>query len=84
MVKPEWIIDIHKSYVQAGAQIVYANTFGANRYKMESTGYTCQLIGVRHRQCKKPQREQIPLWHLICGPIGQLLEPTGSLTLRKL
>ena len=30
---PEWLLDIHRAYVEAGAQILYANTFGANREK---------------------------------------------------
>ena len=37
ITKPEWIIDIHRQYIAAGADIVYANTFGANRYKMEDS-----------------------------------------------
>ncbi len=84
IVKPEWIIDIHKSYVQAGAQIVYANTFGANRYKMESTGYTVQqLIGAAIDNAKKATEGTDTLVALDIGPIGQLLEPTGSLTFEE-
>ena len=33
--KPELITSIHKAYIDAGANVVYANTFGANRYKMK-------------------------------------------------
>ena len=32
---PEWISDIHKSYINAGSDIIYTNTFGANRYKLK-------------------------------------------------
>ena len=28
---PEWLLDIHRAYVAAGAQLLYANTFGSNR-----------------------------------------------------
>ena len=28
---PDWLEDIHRAYVEAGAQILCANTFGANR-----------------------------------------------------
>ena len=34
--KPELIEDIHRKYVEAGSQIVYANTFRANRYKLKN------------------------------------------------
>lgn len=46
ITKPDWIIDIHKQYIDAGSDVVYANTFGANRYKMANTGYSVdELIG---------------------------------------
>ncbi len=31
--EPEPIIQIHKAYLAAGADIILANTFGANRFK---------------------------------------------------
>ena len=40
ILKPEWIIDIHRQYIGAGSQIVYANTFGANRFKMADSGFS--------------------------------------------
>lgn len=84
IVKPEWIIDIHKSYIDAGAQIVYANTFGANRYKMESTGYTVEeLIQAAISNAKKAAEGTDTLVALDMGPIGQLLEPTGSLSFEE-
>ena len=52
--KPEWIIEIHKSYIEAGAQVIYANTFGANRYKMKQSGYTAtELICAAVANAKK-------------------------------
>ena len=35
---PDSIQDIQRRYVQAGSQIVYAPTFGANRQKLEERG----------------------------------------------
>lgn len=37
--KPEWLKDIHKQYIEAGADIIYANTFGANRCKLAGCGF---------------------------------------------
>ena len=37
---PDAIMDIHRQYVESGADIIYANTFGANRYKLEGCGKT--------------------------------------------
>ena len=44
ITKPEWIVDIHGQYINAGSDVVYANTFGANRYKMKDTGYTVEEL----------------------------------------
>ena len=84
ITKPEWIIDIHKQYVEAGANIVYANTFGANRYKMESSGYSVQeLIGAAIKNAKEAAKGTDALVAFDMGPIGQLLEPTGSLSFEE-
>ena len=34
LTHPDMIKNIHRMYIDAGSQIVYANTFGANRYKL--------------------------------------------------
>ncbi len=82
--KPEWIIDIHQKYIQAGAEIIYANTFGANRYKMEHTGYSVQeLIGAAIQNARKASGGTNTFVALDLGPIGQLLEPTGSLSFEE-
>lgn len=82
--KPQWLIDIHKEYINAGADIVYANTFGANRYKLSKCGYTVADIiksGIDNAltACKGTDT----LVALDIGPIGQLLEPTGTLTFEE-
>ena len=45
ITQPDWIRDIHRQYIEAGADIVYTNTFGANCEKLAGTAYTApQLI----------------------------------------
>ena len=39
VTNPELITSIHRQYVEAGADILYAKTFGTNRYKLEGYGY---------------------------------------------
>ena len=78
--EPEKIINIHKGYINAGSDIVYANTFGANRYKLEGCGYTVdEVISAGIRNAKKACEGTNALAALDIGPIGQLLEPTGTL-----
>lgn len=43
---PEWLLEIHASYVAAGADIIYANTFGANREKTGPDGVRSRAGGV--------------------------------------
>ncbi|MBE5957686.1 MAG: homocysteine methyltransferase [Lachnospiraceae bacterium] len=84
ITKPEWIIDIHSQYIEAGAMVVYANTFGANRYKMAETGYSVEeLIGAAISNAKKACEGTDCKVALDLGPIGQLLEPTGSLSFEE-
>ena len=36
ILKPDWIIDVHRQYIEAGSNIIYANTFGASaRYRSD-------------------------------------------------
>jgi len=37
--KPEWIKDIHRRYLKAGADCIETNTFGSNNLKLEEYGY---------------------------------------------
>lgn len=42
--KEDVILKIHKSYLEAGCNIVKANTFGINAFKMKDSGYTCEEL----------------------------------------
>lgn len=80
ITNPDIIKDIHRSYIESGSDIVYANTFGANSYKLKDSGYTVeQVIGAGVENALKVC-EGKTLTALDLGPIGQLLEPTGTLS----
>ncbi len=85
--KPQILIDIHKEYIAAGADIIYANTFGANRYKLEHCGYSVdRVVRAGILNAKRAVSESVnpeALVALDIGPIGQLLEPTGTLTFEE-
>lgn len=81
---PEWIIDIHKQYIQAGADVIYANTFSANAYKLKGCGFTVtEVIRAGIANARKACEGTGTLVALDIGPIGQLLEPTGTLTFEE-
>lgn len=81
--KPEWLTDIHSQYINAGSQIIYTNTFGCNRHKMEKTGKTPGEIIKRAVEIAKQAAGDRALTALDVGPIGQLLEPTGGLSFEE-
>ena len=76
---PDWVKDIHRSYVEAGSQILCANTFGANREKLRRTGKTVEEVIPASIALAKEAAAGRALVALDMGPTGQLLEPTGSL-----
>lgn len=83
ILRPDWIIDVHRQYIEAGSDIVYANTFGANRFKMEGTGFSVDdIVSAAIRNAKTAAGGRA-LVALDIGPIGQLLEPTGALSFEE-
>lgn len=79
LTSPEVIKNIHRAYAESGADIVYANTFGANRYKLADTGHTVrEIVSAGIGNARKAVGSNA-LTALDIGPIGQLLEPSGTL-----
>ncbi len=76
---PDWLLDIHRAYVDAGAQIISANTFGANREKLSRMGKTVAQVVAPSVAVARKAADGKALVALDMGPIGQLLEPTGTL-----
>ena len=44
ITRPELLTSIHAAYIEAGSDIVYANTFGASAKKLEGTGHTVEEL----------------------------------------
>lgn len=78
---PEIVTEIQKQYVDAGSQVIYANTFGANGHKVASSGYTVEaLVSGGIQAAKNAIGNKDVQVALDIGPIGQLLEPLGTMT----
>ena len=43
LTQPETITAIHRAYIKAGADVIYANTFGANRHKLAGSGFIVMM-----------------------------------------
>ncbi len=84
--EPLNIVSLHKAYIDAGAQILTTNTFGANELKLEDDEYSLEELvtsAVENAkkaitECSKVQGEDVYVG-LSVGPCGKLLEPLGEL-----
>ncbi|MGI5856791.1 MAG: homocysteine S-methyltransferase family protein [Candidatus Merdivicinus sp.] len=78
---PEILTDIHRQYLESGSDMIYANTFGANSHKLAGTGLkTEEVVRAAVRAAKTAADPFGALVALDVGPIGELLEPAGTLT----
>ena len=78
---PALIEGIHGQYAAAGSRIVNANTFGASAHKLAGSAYTLeQVITAGIENCKRACAPYGALTALDVGPLGELLEPSGTLT----
>ena len=76
--KPETVLEIHKEYVKAGADVITANTFQANELKLSDCGYAVEEIITAGVQLAKKSGAKFSA--LDIGPLGQLMEPMGTLS----
>ena len=84
ITEPELVTQVHREYLEAGADILYTNTFGANRKKLTGSGYTPQQIIPAAVGCaKQAATRKDTLVALDIGPIGELMEPTGTLSFQQ-
>ncbi|MGN0159387.1 MAG: homocysteine S-methyltransferase family protein [Brotaphodocola sp.] len=80
---PEVLVNIHKAYLDAGADIVTTNTFGADRFKFnEHTEFQLEpVIRMAVQNAKKAIAESGKKAYIALdiGPTGKLLRPMGDL-----
>jgi homocysteine S-methyltransferase len=90
LTQPELVREIHLEYLQAGAEVIETNTFGANAFRLEHFGLRdkvqeINLAGVRlARQAVNQIRDKQGVEAFVAGAIGPLgvrLEPLGKVGL---
>ena len=74
---PALVEEIHRAYVGAGSDVVYANTFGANRLKMPD-GKAESIVRAGVEIARRAAGDKFIA--LDIGPTGALCEPLGSMT----
>ena len=74
---PEWIVDLHREYIDAGANIIKTNTFGVNSLKYGNYAeYIERAVSLAKEA--KGNRENVYI-ALDIGPTGRMLAPYGDL-----
>lgn len=79
ITNPEMIREIHRKYLNVGADIITTNTFGANELKYNFSDYTIEdVISSGVKLAKREAGDKLVA--LDIGPIGKIMEPTGNLS----
>src|SRR5258708_17657835 len=79
---PALVRAVHAEYVDAGAELIETNTFGAHRYRLATHGLEAQVATI-NREGAKLAREAADGRALVAGsigPIGKPLEPLGNIS----
>jgi 5-methyltetrahydrofolate--homocysteine methyltransferase len=76
--RPEWIKQIHRSYLKAGADCIETNTFGSNKFKLDEYGFGAETIEFNKRAAELAREvcnEFQDKPHFVIGSMG----PSGFL-----
>ncbi len=82
LIKPHIVRKVHEEYVEAGADIILTNTFGANRLKLKEYGVGHEVSKI-NQAAVRIAREACGDKSFLAGdigPTGQLVEPLGDLS----
>jgi methionine synthase I (cobalamin-dependent)/5,10-methylenetetrahydrofolate reductase len=77
---PELVLDVHRAYVKAGAELLETNSFGANRLKLAQYGLE-NHVAEFNRRASEIAREAAGANVLVAGAVGPLgvrIEPFGA------
>ena len=81
---PDLLRSIYREYIEAGSQIIYANTFGASAPKLAGTGHTVdEVVSAAVSTAKEAAAGTDVKVTLDMGPLGELLEPLGTLPFER-
>jgi methionine synthase / methylenetetrahydrofolate reductase(NADPH) len=84
--QPDLIRSIHQEYLQAGAEVIETNTFGANAFRLARHGFAekvkeINLAGARLARGAIKEREVFIAGSV--GPLGIRIEPLGKTSLEE-
>ncbi|HEV2720172.1 MAG TPA: bifunctional homocysteine S-methyltransferase/methylenetetrahydrofolate reductase [Thermoanaerobaculia bacterium] len=82
---PEIVLEVHRQYVRAGAEILETNTYGANRVKLRSFGIEDELRDINMAAVEIARRAAGDSVYVAgaIGPLGIRIEPYGPTALEE-
>ncbi len=88
ITNPAAVADIHREYIEAGAQLVITNTFGANRFKLSKHGLEEDVNEINHKGVELAKRVVAASFKDVLvagdvGPLGVRIAPYGRVQLEE-
>ena len=85
LANPDLVAEVHRDYIEAGADVVETNTFGASRFRLAPHGLEKKVreINLRGAEIAKRAAAGRALAAGSIGPLGVQIEPIGKLSLEE-
>ena len=84
LTQPELLRSVYREYIDSGSDVIYANTFGANALKLSRTGKSvAEVVSAAVALAKEAAAGTGTLVAMDIGPLGELLEPLGTLSFER-
>jgi methionine synthase I (cobalamin-dependent)/5,10-methylenetetrahydrofolate reductase len=88
LTQPALVAEVHRAYIEAGSQIIYANTFSANRYKLVEHGLEDKVAEVNKAGVELARRVVAASFKNVLvagdvGPLGVRLAPYGRVQIEE-
>ncbi|GAB1470890.1 bifunctional homocysteine S-methyltransferase/methylenetetrahydrofolate reductase [Chloroflexota bacterium] len=88
LTNPAAVADVHREYIEAGAELVITNTFGANRYKLSKHGLKGDVAEINRAGVELARRVVAASFKDVLiagdmGPLGVRIAPYGRVKLEE-
>ncbi|MFW6198746.1 MAG: bifunctional homocysteine S-methyltransferase/methylenetetrahydrofolate reductase, partial [Acidobacteriota bacterium] len=82
LVNPGLVESVHREYVDAGAELLKTNTYGAHRLQLERHGLADDVRKINIHGARLARQAGAGRCYIAgcVGPLGKAMEPIGSLT----
>jgi methionine synthase / methylenetetrahydrofolate reductase(NADPH) len=84
LVRPELVLALHEEYIDAGAQIIETNTFGANLVKLSAIGLGRKVAEINRQGARLARQAAQGRDLFVAGSIGPLGRGKGELSAEEI